>query len=433
MRLLCEGCAEPNIHAITFAATLVLGLLALAASASAESVTAGHRDADFVGTDQTAIQAAIDQVAADGGGEVVVIAGEYEFVNSLLLRSNVIVRGEGTVVFRKDAGLVAPLTSDCGFGYDRVKVAQPDRWRVGWGVTLKDERNPGGYNANVRTIAAVEGDDLVLDEDVSQDYCVARDATVAHSFPLVAAIRCTNVEIVNITCDGNAAENELLDGCRGGAIYLFRCGNCTVRGCIARNFNGDGISFQISPSTTVTGCTSCSNTNLGLHPGTGSHHSEISDCEVYDNGGDGLFLCWRAAHSRFEGNRIARNGGHGISVGHKDTDNLFARNTIEENSGCGVYFRDEPDYNAGHRCTFEDNVIRNNSGPEGAAVFMDGATTGARLYRNAITDDRGDGAPRVAIHIGENASDVVASANSIDGFDTQLRNESGAGDIRLEQ
>ena len=401
-------------------------------SSSAETVTAGQSGADFTGTDQTAIQAAIDHVPAEGGGEVTVLAGEYVLSNSVMLRSGVVLKGQGEVVFRKDDGLTAQFTSDCGFGYDRVKVADPGAWQVGWGVTLKDDRNAGGFNANVRTIAAIEGDDLVLDEDTSQDYCVHRNARIIHAFPLVAAYRCQDAAIVGITCDGNASENELLDGCRGGAIYFFRCERCTVRGCVARNFNGDGISFQMSPYTLVVGCASYGNTKLGLHPGSGSHHCELRDCEAHDNGSDGLFLCWRVAHSRFEGNRIHDNAGNGISIGHKDTDGRFLNNTIEGNRGHGVYFRNEPDYNAGHRCRFERNVIHNNGGPEGAAVFIDGATTGTRIVGNTITDDRGDEAAGTAIRVGEKASDVVAEGNEISGFKTPLLNESPASDVHVE-
>jgi len=405
--------------------------MALATSAEALQVTAGRDSQEFAGSDQECINRAIAHVGSRGGGEVVVQPGEYVLSNSVLLADGVTLRGEGDVVLVKDKGASAPFTSDCGYGYGRVKLADASQWPVGWGVTLKDDRNAGGFNANVRTIAAVEGDDLVLDEDTTQDFCVHRNARIEHSFPLVAGYGCANARIINIICDGNAEENELLDGCRGGAIYLFRSEGCEVRNCTARNFHGDGISFQISPNTLVSRCTSTGNTHLGLHPGSGSHHSEISNCEAYDNGGDGLFLCWRVAHSHFEQNRIHDNAGHGISIGHKDTDNLFLRNIVESNKRHGLYFRNEPDYNAGHRCTFESNVFRNNSGPEGAAIFIDGTTTGTRLYGNVITDDRGKGAAAVGIRVGENASDVEAARNKVSGFAEAVENLSEIGNIRI--
>ena len=48
-----------------------------------------------------------------------------------------------------------------------------------------------------------------------------------------------NVVLEDIIVDGNRAENDYLDGCRGGAIYLNTVRNCTVRRCVARNYNGD--------------------------------------------------------------------------------------------------------------------------------------------------------------------------------------------------
>ena len=409
--------------------SLMVGLIPSIAEAA--TMTVGQADADVIGTDNTAIQQALDAVAERGGGEVVIRAGEYVLHNAVFLRSGVTLRGEGEVVLRKDAGFVRPFTSDCGFGYDRVKVADPGEWRVGWGVTLKDDRNGGGFDANVRTIAAIEGDVLVLDEAVSEDYCVTRNAIVQHTFPCIAGLECERAQVVDITCDGNRDENPPLDGCRGGAIYLLKSPHCAIRGCTGRRFNGDGISFQVCPYTTVIGCRAIANAGLGLHPGSGSHHSEITDCEAAENDSDGLFLCWRVAHSRFARNHVRDNGGQGISIGHQDTDNLFVGNSVERNRGCGVLFRPEPDYNAGHRCMFRDNRFADNSDQEGAAIRIEGATTGTRFEGNVITDSRGAEAPPVAFHVGPEASDVIAEGNQVEGFAQLVRNESASTDIRI--
>ena len=421
------------MQALTWACALLCLATALSpGSAEGATMTVGHANADITGADNAAIQQAVDAVAEQGGGEVVVRAGEYVLHNSVFLRSRVTLRGEGEAILRKDAGLARPVTSDCGFGYDRVKVADPGEWQVGWGVTIKDDRNAGGFDANVRTIAAIEGDDLVLDEDVTEDYCVERNALVQHTFPCVAGLYCERAAVVNIICDGNREENPGLDGCRGGAIYLFKSPHCTIRDCTGRQFSGDGISFQVSPYATVSGCRATGNAGLGLHPGSGSHHSRISDCEASDNGSDGLYLCWRVAFSRFERNRIHDNAGHGISIGHKDTDNVFVENTIEQNAGCAVYFRPEPAYNAGHRCTFRNNRFANNSGPDSAAIRIEGATTGTRFEGNTIADTRGRNAPPVAFYIGPEASDVVAHGNRVEGFAGLVRSDSTSTDLRID-
>ncbi len=408
-------------------------LLAVPSGARAVSLTVGPREADIVGNDNFAIQSAIDKVASEGGGEVVLKEGEYICYNSVFLRDNVTLRGEGKVVLKKNDAIVRNLISDCGFYYNRVKVADPSEWQVGWGVTLQAAPEPRGFFDNVRTIVAIEGNDLVLDKPVDgSDYTVAGGAIVQNTFPLVAAYNCNNAAVVNIICEGNKEHNPLLNGCRGGAIFFFMSEHCRIQDCVARNFNGDGMSWQVSPYTTVTGCTSHGNTGLGLHPGSGSHHTVVENCEVYDNGGVGLFLCWRVAHSRFVENNIHDNGSHGISIGHKDTDNLFRGNLIAGNAGYGIYLRDEPDYNAGHRCTFEENRLLNNSDAQGAAIWIDGFTKGTRIYNNEISDERGDKAPACAVYIGANASDVVIRGNRISGFGTVVKNDSPAADIHVE-
>ena len=74
--------------------------------------------------DQPAIQAAMDQAAADGGGVVYLPAGTYKLAQSggagLLMRNRVVLRGAG-----KDQTVVK-------FGYGNVS---PDRWGVIWNST----------------------------------------------------------------------------------------------------------------------------------------------------------------------------------------------------------------------------------------------------------------------------------------------------------
>jgi parallel beta-helix repeat protein len=156
-----------------------------------------------------------------------------------------------------------------------------------------------------------------------------------------------------------------LDGCRGGGIYLFECENVTIRNCVVRNYNGDGISFQVSQCVTVEDCLSENNAGLGLHPGSGSQHPVVRRNRSLNNGGDGLFVCWRVKHGLFEDNEIRANKGVGVSIGHKDTDNLFRGNNISGNSKAGVLFREESQAMGAHRNVFESNRILDNGPVEG--------------------------------------------------------------------
>ena len=58
--------------------------------------TVGPANADFTGTTQAVIQAAVDQAASSGGGTVKILPGTYIMNDSLHLRSGVTVCGSGS-------------------------------------------------------------------------------------------------------------------------------------------------------------------------------------------------------------------------------------------------------------------------------------------------------------------------------------------------
>ncbi len=65
-------------------------------------ITVGRKDCDLTGDDNRVLQAAVDYIAALGGGTVIIGPGQYEMHDSLHLRSNVTVRGtKGKTVLRK--------------------------------------------------------------------------------------------------------------------------------------------------------------------------------------------------------------------------------------------------------------------------------------------------------------------------------------------
>ncbi len=62
---------------------------------SGNTVTVGPHRADMVGSDQKAIQAAVDYVARLGGGTVRILPGTYRMRNAVYLRSRVRIVGNG--------------------------------------------------------------------------------------------------------------------------------------------------------------------------------------------------------------------------------------------------------------------------------------------------------------------------------------------------
>jgi hypothetical protein len=223
-----------------------------------------------------------------------------------------------------------------------------------------------------------------------QDYNVEdHRATIQNSFPILCVDSASDVVIEHVIVEGNKATNAYLDGCRGGAIYLYHSTGVVIRNCVARNYNGDGISFQITDDVHLLNCESHGNTGYGIHPGAGSLRSKVKGCRIHDNGDTGLFLCWRVCDSRFEDNVIEKNGKFGISIGHKDTDNQFVDNEIRENGIAGVYFRKETLNNSGHRNSFFGNKILNNgSVEEGFGFYIEPMTSDLVISKNEIADTR---------------------------------------------
>ncbi len=146
--------------------------------------------------------------------------------------------------------------------------------------------------------------------------------------------------IENITLDGNRDHNDNLDGNYAGCIFLQDCERVVIRGVTARNYNGDGISWQICHDVLVENCVSEHHSGLGLHPGSGSQRPIIRYNRLAVNH-IGLFFCWGVRHGLAENNRVENND-IGISIGHHDTDNLVSTvNDVTGSKTNGILFRPE--------------------------------------------------------------------------------------------
>ena len=76
-------------------------------------IAVGQTNADLLGTDNRALQAAVDYVAGLGGGIVEIGPGEYLMRDSLHLRPQVLVRGtSGKTILRKANAAESPLAID---------------------------------------------------------------------------------------------------------------------------------------------------------------------------------------------------------------------------------------------------------------------------------------------------------------------------------
>ena len=380
-------------------------------------ITVGQQDADLIGRDNRVLQAAVEYVAALGGGLVEIGPGEYLMRDSLHVRSNVTIRGtRNKTILRKADGAASVLAMDGDFGEQQITVKDPTGFEVGAGVAIWD-KGSGGFHTTVARITGRRGSTFSIDKPLMSDCMMRSEAQAATAFPVVSGYDVRGVRIENLVIEGNKKANVYLNGCRGAGIFLYRGYGTVIQNCQVRNYYGDGISFQQSNDVTVIDCLSHGNSHLGFHPGSGSQRPIVQRCVARNNGTDGLFLCWRVRHGLFEDNLLEDNGRFGISIGHKDSDNLLQRNRVFRNGSNGVFFRNESFPMAAHRNRLRDNLIEDN-GTDGSAagIRIRGETRGLIFQNNTIRDTREKSAQTqtVGVLIEQNVGNITLEKNQIE-------------------
>ncbi len=377
-------------------------------------ITVGGAEADIAGFTSGAIQIAVDAMKARGGGTVMLSAGTFEIKGPVRLADGVSLKGagEGTVL-HKVKGCKSAFAVSADYGMLQVTVEDANGFEAGMGVSIFDPQEPGGWDVTTAKITHIEGNTLYIDNYLVNDYSPEHKGYVSNSCSLVEAVEADGVRISDLVIDGDRNTNTRVGGCRSGGIYLHKARNCTVENVEVRNFNGDGISWQITEDISVRKCHVHHCANFGLHPGTGSVGTVVEGCTVNDNGSDGLYLCWRVQNGAFGDNKIYNNGRYGISIGHKDIDNVFTSNHIYENGAHGVYWREENEENAGHRNTFTNNIVENN-GRKGASVgfCIDGPVRDI-VIRNNIIRDTAKGTQKAPFRISPAAKNTCTEDNQI--------------------
>lgn len=385
------------------------------------SITVGPVSGDIVGSTDKAIQAAVDYVARLGGGTVKIQPGTYRLRNAVHLQSKVRLLGSGAdTVLVKEPSTTTKLAEDSDWYDQEITLADPTGFVVGDGVCLRARAaHKTVDDIAKRTLIARTGSRFKLDRPLRENFWRLGNATVSTLFPLVTGEFITDISVENLVLDGNRASNANLDGNHAGCIWLQDCSRVVIRGVTARNYNGDGISWQICHDVLVENCTSEGNAQLGLHPGSGSQRPVIRNNRIIGND-IGVFFCWGvkyglADQNFIEGNRV------GVSIGHRDTDNLVSRNEILRSREVGVLFRPErgKDF-AGHRNRIEQNRIVDTGTTNSVAVDIQGGTEAILLRGNQIQETRG-AAQRTAVRLGAETRDIKLEDNRISGFATEVK------------
>lgn len=381
------------------------------------TITVGPEKADLVGNSDRALQAAVDYVARLGGGTVRILPGTYLLRNAVYLQSKVRLRGSGDdSLLVKAPSVSCKLAADSDWYDQEITLADAAGFQVGDGVCLRT-KNPhnGGTDIAKRTLIARDGNRFKLDRALRQNFWLMGESTAATLFPIISGENVSSVTIENLTLDGDKAHNDNLDGNYAGCIFMQDCARVAIRGVAARNYNGDGISWQICHDVTVENCHSHGNTGLGLHPGSGSQRPVIRGNRLEENQ-IGIFFCWGVKYGLAEKNVIRGNRKYGVSIGHRDTNNLICDNEIVASGECGVLFRPErgKDF-APHRNRLEGNRIVDSGANQGIGIDVQGQTESITIARNEIRETR-QPMKRIGVRIGPETRDVAMSDNRIEGF-----------------
>ena len=386
------------------------------------TITVGQQKADLVGRDDKVLQAAVDYVARLGGGTVQVLPGTYTLRSAVFLPSKVRLRGSGgdSIITKIPSETVA-LAADSDWYDQEITLKSKKGFRVGDSIVLRST-NPhnGGKEVIKRRLVAGSGNRFKLNDGLRKNLWLSGKPTCSSLFPLLTSEHTSDVVIEDITLDGNRKNNENFNGNYGGCIFLQDCNRYTMRNVTARNYNGDGISFQICHDVVVENCHSHDNADLGIHPGSGSQRPLIRNCKMQRNN-LGLFWCWGVKYGLAEDNTMDSNRSYGISIGHCDTDNVMRNNEIRNSGKIGILFRDDSrgqDFWPNHNLV-EHNRIIDSGGEDGIGIDVTGKTKAVRIVGNEIRETRMP-MKRTGVRIAKEVGKIMLAENKIAGFSTAI-------------
>src|SRR5262249_13311820 len=140
----------------------------------------GINEGDIRGSDNRAVQAAIDYVANLGGGTVYVGPGRYTLRNAVTLRDHVRLIGTpGKTIFAPVDGVKTTLAADGDANQREITLADPSGFRVGDRVLIGDDHYRSGFDLTSAVLTTKVGKSTFrLSEPLRNDYMVHQHARV---------------------------------------------------------------------------------------------------------------------------------------------------------------------------------------------------------------------------------------------------------------
>lgn len=343
------------------------------------------------------IQQAIDRVAGDGGGTVVLPPGEAVLDRGLRLRDRVELRGQGAAtVLRKAPGRSYPLAGYVNYGMRDVPLRSTAGLEAGMTVWITDNRT-FGFHETMATITWVEDGRVGLDGGLEADYAAECEPMLRTMHPLVFAWGARGIALRDLRLEGGADGDPCaLGSCRGGAVSFLGCRAVEVSGVDERDFHGDGLSFQMCRDVVIRDSRFDGNRGNGLHPGGGSTGVLFERVAAEGNQACGFFFCVRATRVTVRGCSF-RGNGLGVSIGSMDCHNLIEDCEISGNRGVGLETRADPAPCEVHHVAIRGCRIADNGGGTLPQVRLADSSHDVELSGCLITAAAGT----VAVQAGE--------------------------------
>ncbi len=214
-------------------------------------LSVGGDDADLSGFNNQSIQFAIDALE-ETGGCVVLNPGLYTISSPIRLKSNVHLVGYGDeTVLQRDKGVQTKFVVDADFGELKLSVESTDGFEVGMKIQVSDDTNNGCWNVSTAYITDIVNDVIYIDKGLIRDYRSDLNGLISNASSVVEVIETENSSISNLVIDGMRSENYFADGCNSAGILIYKSSRITIDSVRVKDFNGEGISWQITEHVTV--------------------------------------------------------------------------------------------------------------------------------------------------------------------------------------
>lgn len=304
------------------------------------------------------IQEAVDALPASGG-RVHVPAGRYELRQSIRLRDNVTLIGDGAAtVLQGPRPVYSALAESTKAHSNRIRLENASAFNVGDQIWIRDF-NQGGWRTRYMIITTIEGSEIkgdIIFGDLTRSYEVIERAWAGTFLPAIWAREAHGVTVQSLTIDGGDFE---FDPDHTGdfvcaAIHTRNAVDIRISDINIRRWPSDGIGVQ-GGSGIVTRCIVEDCLGSGFHPGTSISQSIWRD-NVSRRNRKGFYFCKNVRNCIVANNIIIQNKEQGIwGLGDPDRYNIVTGNIIAENGQYGLEAR----HSTGN--VIAVNLVRENS------------------------------------------------------------------------